>query len=243
MYSSLIFFQHQICVFVLINLAGFSVYLKGIFNVKLFCIFTSNRLTNTTSNMKKLHAFTNAAFIGGSLFCFLFASCSKEIAVKQSSLSSTKNVSLSSKSAVSSQAVSSAVDPSGFLGVYLVRDSKTIFIGQANPKGTNEFIHLDYIDVPKTISAAADKKNLTMPYGPSNYVDSGWAYIIGYDAAAKTITLAPNAAMIADIVPGSFETRFVAYDPKSKAGTFVTRFTSLSDNGNETEISENFYKD
>lgn len=188
--------------------------------------------------MKKNHLLTNV-FIGGSLCCLLLTSCTKDAVVPPSQTTANRTA---ETTRTTSDAISTAISPTGVLGTYLVRDSKTIFIGQANSTGSNEFIHLDYIDVPKKLLATADKKHLTMPYGPSNYVDSGWAYIIDYNVATKAITLTPNAAMIADIVPGSFETLFTFYDPKGKSGTFVTRFTALSDRGNETEISENFFK-
>lgn len=177
--------------------------------------------------MKKL----SASFLSILSAIFLLSSCAKEDMKPQ---------------AVSTNTVSNATTATGpkqFLGVYNVRDAKTIFIGQANPKSSNVLIHLDYLDVQKTMSLTADKKHFTMPYGPSNYVDSGWAYIIDYNAKTKEVSLAPNAAMIADIIPGSFETRFATYDPATQEGTFVTRFTTLSDvNGNEVEVSENLFR-
>ncbi len=74
-----------------------------------------------------------------------------------------------------------------------------------------------------------------MPYRPSNYADSRRAHLISYDKVTGIITLEPNAAMIADIVPGSFETRCSSYNPKTKEVSFVTRFTALSNKGNETK--------
>ena len=192
-------------------------------------------LLTKQATMKK----TFLAFVPAILACALLTSCSKEAVTKSGTEVSNP---ATDKTVSSASSISDIAAPVGFLGVYSVRDSKTIYKGQANADGSNEFIHLDYIDVPKTLSLAPDNKHLTMPYGPSNYVDSGWAYLISYDKATNIITLEPNAAMIADIVPGSFETRYSSYNPKTKEGSFLTRFTALSDKGNETEISEYFYK-
>lgn len=172
-----------------------------------------------------------------SLSCLLFTSCTKEASVKSSTVNSN-----ASANATMADKISAAIDPKGYLGVYTVRDSKTIYMGQANDDGSNVLIHLDYIDVKKSVLPTADKKHLTMPYGPSNYVDSGWAYIIDYDFKENHIVLSPNQAMLDDIVPGSFEVKFVRYFKELKQASFVTRFTALSDKGRETQITEFLYK-
>lgn len=207
-----------------------SIYLEIIFTKNLSAFLPTKHAT-----MKKsLLAFVPAAFA-----CLLLTNCSKEAVSKSEPTVST---SASDKTAPLTDAIVNDLAPNGVLGQYMVRDSKTIYRGQANSQGSNEIIHLDYIEVPKTLSVAADKKHLTMPYGPSNYVDSGWAYLINYDKVTNIITLEPNAAMIADIEPGSFETLLATYNPKTKEGNFATRFTALSDKGNETQITEYFHK-
>ncbi len=167
---------------------------------------------------------------------FLFGnSCSKEATNKQ-------EITNSNNFKTADNTISSLSFPDGYLGVYTVQDEKTIFIGQANSQGTNVLLNLSYIQVPTTITPSEDKKHLTMPYGAAAYSDSGWAYIIGYNAATKSLTLEPNDAMIHDIVPNSFEVLAASYDPKRKEGSFVTRFTAIKDNGNETQLSESFFK-
>ena len=188
--------------------------------------------------MKTLTAGTQ--FLTVPLFCLIMASCSKEITSKETTIPASANAQMSS---VASTTISNAIEQNGFLGEYTVRDEKIVFIGQANPRGTNVFIQLAYLDVQKSITLTDDKKHLTMPYGPSTYTDAGWAYIIDYDKNTKSITLSPNAAMQKDIVAGSFETLAAVYDPKTKEGSFFTRFTALKDNGNETQISEGFWKE
>lgn len=182
--------------------------------------------------------------------CYVFAffllcaatSCSKESAVKTSPLSSTTNLSETSKTTDAAVGISNAIDPSGFLGTYTVRDEKTIYQGQANPKSSNVLIHLSYLDVQKPVTVTTDHKHLTMPFG-TDYATNGWAYIIDYDKATKAIVLSPNQSMQKDIVAGSFETLSAVYDPKTKEGSFTTRFTALKDNGNESQVSESFWKE
>ncbi len=211
-------------------------YLKEISLIIFESIFTKNNILR----MKKRNSFSIEVISLSVIFCLVLAGCTKEITTVTPA--AIINQPQSSDKTTGSSAISSAINPSGFLGAYTVRDEKTIYIGQANPEGTNVLINLSYIDVPTTITPDKNNKRLTMPYGAAAYADSGWAYLIGYDAATKVITLAPNDAMIADIVPGSFETLFAFYDPKRKEGTFVTRFTTLRENGNETQLSENFFK-
>lgn len=173
------------------------------------------------------------------LFCLALASCSKDVASKQTTVTTSTD---SEASSLSNTAISNAATPTGFLGEYTVRDEKTIYQGQANAQSSNVLIHLSYLDTKKSITPTADKKHLTMPVG-TDYATSGWAYIIDYDKATKTITLSPNPAMQKDIVVNSFETIAALYNPNTKEGSFTTRFTALKDNGNESQLSESFWKE
>ena len=177
-------------------------------------------------------------FLVGISICSLIGGCSKDAAARQSTAPGNKTL----KMAEDDNNLAALSTPAGILGAYTVQDEKTVYKGQANPKGNNVLIHLDFINVPTNITTAPDKKHLTMPYGAAAYADSGWTYLIGYNAATKATTLAPNDAMINDIVPNSFEVLLAVYDSKTKQGSFITRFTALKDKGNETELSETFFK-
>jgi len=123
------------------------------------------------------------------------------------------------------------------IGTYAGKGSRTVYDGQANKNGDNIKVIMDFF-VSKKIVPTADKKHLSCPFGYGFYVDKGWKYIIGYDFKKKQLTLAPNDVMAAEIVPGSFEALYAAYDASSKSFVFQTRFIALEDNGNESEMVE-----
>jgi hypothetical protein len=126
-------------------------------------------------------------------------------------------------------------------GNYQTRGSQTIYDGQANKDGSNISRILDFF-IEKKIVPSPDKRHFTCPYGYGKYMEKGWKYMIGYDLKNNRVTLAPNAAMDAEIVPGSFKVLYAAYDAFSKSFTFQTRFTALEDNGNESEMMEPLVK-
>ena len=126
-------------------------------------------------------------------------------------------------------------------GNYQTRGSQTIYDGQANEDGSNISRILDFF-IEKKIVPSADKRHFTCPYGYGKYMQKGWKYIVGYDVKNNRVTLAPDAVMAAEIVPGSFKVLYAAYDASSKSFTFQTRFTALEDNGNESEMMEPLVK-
>ncbi len=176
---------------------------------------------------------------GVSLCCLLLGGCTKEATAPLRAAA----VSISNSSdAITADAINQWIELKGVLGTYTVRDEKTIFIGQANANGTNVLVHLDYLDVEKDIRPAADKKHLTCAYGPETTKTEGWAYLIGYNRNTHAIVLTPNEPMKAGIVPNSFKQLVATYDVPTETWTFVTRYTGLTDNGNESQVGETFWK-
>lgn len=164
----------------------------------------------------------------------LIVSCSKEAntAPKPTQQSVTATTEL-----MKSNDVSKSISASGVTRTYNVRGSRTQFRGLANEAGDNVVLSLDYAGV-KDIKASKSDKGLVCNYGePFRGTDLGWQYIIGYDKATKTITLAPNDAMIAGIVAGSFKTLYVYYDAPTKNFTFITRYVDAV-TGNESEVTD-----
>ena len=190
--------------------------------------------------MRQLNLSFRSWFVSSSLLCLLLASCSKDV-VNQPAAPSLSS-SATEKTVTASDAISISLNPNGVLGDYTSHSEKTLYIGQANSTGSNVLLHLNYINLPKTMKAADDKKHLTTPFGASDSYE-GWQYIIGYNVATKQLVVTPNAAMTAAIVPGSFESLQATYSPSAKTWSFVTRFTALTDNGNETQINETFWKE
>ena len=140
-----------------------------------------------------------------------------------------------------SDSILRAINAVPVIGNYSTRGSQTIYDGQANPDGSNIKLILDFF-IQKKILPSPDKGHLTCPVGYGKYMERGWKYVIGYDFKNKQLTLAPNEAMAAQIVPGSFETLYAVYDASSKSFVFQTRFTALEDNGNESEMIEPLVK-
>ena len=187
--------------------------------------------------MKKINVLTKIVIAGG-FSILLLQGCEKNIDAAKPAASEQ----VAAGEVSSELNINEFINPSGVVGNYTVRDAKTIYIGQANDNGSNVLIHLDYIDVTKKIDLSENKKSLTSDYGPSTTNTQGWKYIISYDVKTKAIVLKPNDVMLAGIVPGSFEQLLAKYDTKAKKWVFVTRYTGLNDNGNESEVSETYWK-
>lgn len=180
-----------------------------------------------------------------SLFLLAAAGCSKEAVQQPTSATTitTEKAAIASVASLSPDAgiAGLALNPKSLLGDYTSHCEKTIFMGQANSSGSNVLIHLTYLNQPKTMVASPDKKHILASFGLDDKYKT-WQYVIGYDRATKQIVVEPNEAMAAAIVPGSFKSLLAAYDAKTQSWSFATRFTSLTDNGNETELDETFWK-
>lgn len=171
-------------------------------------------------------------YLPAALIILCFATACKKESVQQNSV----DTNTMSAAVTSSDSIAKAINPFEILGEYSVRGSRTIYNGQANEEGDNIRLILDYFGTKK-ILPSADKKHLTCPYGEGGLADKGWKYIIGYDFKHKKITLEPNSAMAAEIVPGSFETLYADYSAAYNSFTFQTRYT-LKKDGNESEVIE-----
>jgi len=184
--------------------------------------------------MKNKSLFKNIAL--ATLLITGMISCRKEAVQDTSATNSAVN-----SDVTAGESILRVINLRSVLGEYSTRGSRTVYDGQANSNGDNITVIIDYFGVKK-ILPSADKKHLTCPYGEGKYVNRGWKYIIGYDFKRKQLTLAPNDAMAAEIVPGSFETLYAAYDAASNSFVFQTRFTALEDKGNESEVIEPLVK-
>lgn len=180
--------------------------------------------------MCNIKGFFNVFFVG--ILMMTAVSCTKQVQQKSSAINSNEVANLSG-----SDSIMLALNPLKVIGEYSSRGSRTVYNGQANENGDNIRLILDFFATKKVLPSS-DKKHLTCPYGEGKYVDRGWKYIIGYNYKTKQLTLAPNEAMAAGIVPGSFETLYAVYDAGFNSFTFQTRFTALEDNGNESEVIE-----
>lgn len=185
--------------------------------------------------MKKTSMFHTLLVVSCSFVCLFLGSCRKDAGTPETVSTSSSAVSSLSGSSemLNGNEISLAISPSGILGTYSVRGSRTVYRGQANDNGDNIILSIDYIN-EKKILPSPETKSLTCGYGETNFVNQGWKYLIRYNKATGKITLAPNDVMAAAIKPNSFECLSASYDAVYKQFFFQTRFTNLD--GNENEV-------
>jgi len=181
--------------------------------------------------MKKTPLFRSIVFVSCFVGSIVLFSCKKEaISTPQPAL--TNAISGLSNTAKSSD-ISNAISPSGILGTYGDRGSRTLFRGKAGVD--NAILSLDYFNSKKLVPSRDDKA-LVCGYGETNFVNQGWQYVIRYNFQKGEITLAPNDVMAAAIQPNSFKTVLAIYDPYSKTFNFMTSF--MDKNGNENQVMD-----
>ena len=160
----------------------------------------------------------------------LMTSCSKSVTNYQEESSATTEKTASDAVA---ESLSPSLSPASVVGTYSLRGSRTQYRGQANDQGDNISVIFDYAGT-RPVTLSRTEKGLTCGYCSDGFVQKGWMYIIRIDPQSKQILLTPNAKMLAEIQPNSFETLYASYDPIFKSFSFQTRYTATD--GNENEV-------
>ena len=175
--------------------------------------------------MKKAPLLRSIVFVNCLVCSMVLFSCKKEAVSTPQMVANTTEM--------KSNTISTAIAPSGVLGNYFNRGSRTVFRGKAGDD--NAILSLDYIN-DKKLKPSLDDKGLVCGYGETNFVNQGWQYVVRYNLQKGEITLAPNDVMAAAIQPNSFKTYAAIYDPFTHTFNFLTSF--MDKNGNENQVMD-----
>jgi hypothetical protein len=165
-------------------------------------------------NIVKGNAF---AILSGAI---VFASCSKE--VTRSNVQNEASVS----SVQSPALISDSAAIKFFKGSFSCRGSRTDYRGSVTD--TTATISLDYFLEKKFTPAAQNR--LLLNYADGGLSSKGWKYVVTIDKRTGNISLAPNDIMAAEIIPGSFNVVYVAFDKYNRTFNFLTEAKEAKNN-------------